>query len=194
MKIVKNNESGIKKAAMVLKSGGIVIYPTDTAYAIGGIYNDKKVIRQILQIKGRTDEKFTIICSSLSQVKKYFKFNVLKSKIATKYWPGPLSIVVSTKYAVRVPKNKTAQRLAKLTGRPLIATSANISGAKTIYSSQEIIKQFIKKKSHRDLMREKPDLMINAGKLPFNKTSTIVKITKKGVKLVRPGAVKILDY
>ena len=76
MKVVKPNKPGIKQAVQILKRGGVVVYPTDTAYGLGGIYNSKKVITQILKIKKRKDEKFTLIASSLNQVKKFFKIKL----------------------------------------------------------------------------------------------------------------------
>ncbi len=65
----------IYTAAQHIKSGGIVIYPTDTAYAIGCAFDNMPAIRAIMKLKGRKDVKFTIIASSLQQVQKYFSLN-----------------------------------------------------------------------------------------------------------------------
>lgn len=192
MKVVKPNKSGIKEAAAVLKRGGVIVYPTDTAYGLGGIYNLKKVTSKILKIKKRKDEKFTIISSSLSQVEKFFKLNSLQKKLAKKYWPGPLSIVVSSKFAARVPKNKIALALARQVGKPLIATSANLTGKQTIYDSKKIIKKFASKKNFRLYSaRQEPDLIIDSGRLKKIKTSTIVKVSNREIKVLRKGSVKL---
>lgn len=212
MKIIKPNKSNIKQAVQVLKRGGVIVYPTDTAYALGGRFNSKKVTKLILDIKKRRDEKFTIIASSLYQVKKFFKLNSLEIKLAKKYWPGPLSIVVSVKFAVRVPKNKIARDICRQVGTPLIATSANITGTKTQYNSKEIIKQFNNKKNPRldsrlsespastqrgenakRTARQEPELIIDAGKLKKTKTSTIVKVKSGKIKILRKGGIIITN-
>lgn len=184
MKIVKPNQAGISQAVEILKHGGVIVYPTDTAYALGGFFNSPKVIKRILKIKKRTDNKFTLIASSLSQVEKFFKLNRTQKQLAKKCWPGPLSIVVSSRFAVRVPDHKIAQNLAKAAGKPLIATSANLSGEQTLYSSDEIIKQFKNKKNQ-------PNLILATGRLRKVKTSTIVQVRTNKIKILRQGEKKI---
>lgn len=186
MKIVKPTKFGIDEAVSVLKHGGVIVYPTDTAYALGGIFNSQKVANKILKIKKRKDQKFTIIASSLSQVKKYFKLNSTQEKLGKQFWPGPLSIVVSKKFAVRVPDHKLAQALARQTGKPLIATSANLTGQTTLYDSQKIIKQFINAKNQ-------PDLILDLGKLKKIKTSTVIEVEDEKVKILRSGAARITE-
>ncbi|MBI3291001.1 Sua5/YciO/YrdC/YwlC family protein, partial [Candidatus Falkowbacteria bacterium] len=124
IRVVKPTKSGIKQAVAVLKQGGVIVYPTDTAYALGGIYNLRKVTEKVLKIKKRRDKKFTIIASSRFQAEKNFKLNSSQKKLAKKYWPGPLSIAVSRRFAVRVPKNAIARDLARLAEVALIASSA----------------------------------------------------------------------
>jgi L-threonylcarbamoyladenylate synthase len=184
MIIVKQNKKSLEKACAILKKGGVVVYPTDTAYAMGGIFNSKKVTEKILKIKKRKDEKFTVIACSFKQADDFFKLNFLQKKLAKKYWPGPLSIVVSKRFAVRVPKEKISITLSRLVGKPLIATSANISGQETLYNSKDIIKQFKDKKNQ-------PDLMVDCKRLEKNKTSTIVLCKGDRVEVLRPGSVKI---
>ena len=184
MLIVKPNKIGIQKAVQVLKQGGVIVYPTDTAYGLGGIYNLKKVIDKVLKIKNRQDKKFTLVAFSLSQVENNFNFSKPQKKLAKKFWPGPLSIVVSSNFSVRVPDKKLARDLAKIIGKPLIATSANVTGKKTLYDSKKIIKQFKNKKFQ-------PDLIIDAGPLKTKKTSTIVEVTRNQIKILRPGSQKL---
>lgn len=184
MEIVKPNKVGIQKAVKMLKAGGVVVYPTDTAYALGGFFNSPSVTKKILRIKQRVDRKFTLIASSQKQAEKFFSLSPLSKKIATQYWPGPLSLVVSKRFAIRVPDYRVARMLARYAGKPLIATSANISGSKTLYDSKAIIRQFVNKKN-------KPDLLIDAGRLPKRKTSTVVRINAKKITVIRPGAVTV---
>lgn len=183
MKIFKINNKNISQAVAILKNGGVIVYPTDTAYALGGIFDSKKVKQKILKIKNRQDDKFTLVASSFNQVNKYFKLNFLEKKIAKKYWPGPLSLVVSSKYSIRVPNNDLARKIARQVCKPLIATSANLTGKKTLYDSQAIIKEFLNKKNQ-------PDLIIDAGRLKKIKTSTIVKVNPDSIDVIRAGAIK----
>jgi len=182
MEIISKKD--INSAVAILKRGGVVVYPTDTAYALGGIFNSRKVTAKILKIKRRKDDKFTLIAADIAQVKKFFKLNILQEKLAKKYWPGPFSLVISKRFAVRVPANAVARRLAKGAGRPLIATSANISGGRTLYDDRAIIKEFKDKKNQ-------PDMILTAGKLKKIKTSTIVKVSRGKLMVLREGSIKI---
>ncbi|RJQ31952.1 threonylcarbamoyl-AMP synthase [Candidatus Parcubacteria bacterium] len=179
-KIQKKYLSQIKK---ILRNDGVIVYPTDTAYALGGIYSSGKAINKILKIKNRQDRKFTLVASDLKQVRKFFELNLKEQKLAKQFWPGPLSIVVSKNYAVRVPNNEIAKKLCRLAGSPLIATSANISGQATIYSAKEAVKQFADKKNQ-------PDLVVDFGRLKKIKSSTVVLIKNKEIIILRKGSVK----
>ena len=191
MEIVKPDQAGITQAVKILKTGGVIVYPTDTAYALGGIFDSPKVVKKILAIKRRRDPKFTLIADSLKQVVDFFRLSQPQKKLGKKFWPAPLSIVVSQKYAVRVPNHQLARTLAHLTAKPIIATSANLSGTKTLYDSKQIISEFSDKKSSRS-EGERPDLIIDAGKLKKVKTSTIVQITGGNkVEVIRNGSFKL---
>ena len=162
------------------------MYPTDTAYAMGGIFDNAKVVKKILQMKKRKDAKFTLIASDIRQVEKFFPLNKFEKKLAKKYWPGPLSLVVSRKYAVRVPKNALARELARIAQRPLIASSANISGKNPPFSIREFLKQ------HKN-NPNKPEYMLDCGKLIRKKPSTIVKVNIIGtIKIIRKGEISRL--
>lgn len=185
MDIVKVSPQVITKAAKILKHEGVIVFPTDTAYAIGGIFNSPKVVKGVLKIKERTDEKFTVVAADIRQVEKFFKLNKIARSLGKKYWPGPLSIAVSKKYAVRVPDNGVARRLAKLAGAPLIASSANISGLAANYSIGALLKNFRHKKNQ-------PVLVINAGRLKKNPVSTIVAVKNNKIVVIRPGSIKLI--
>lgn len=174
----------IDQVIKTLKNNGVVIYPTDTAYAIGCKFKSKKGIAKILKFKKRRDTKFTLIASSLYQVEKYFKLNSCQKKIAKKYWPGPVSIVVSKNFAIRVPANKIARNLARAAGQPLIATSFNISGQSAIYNLNVRTTLGL---SRHDI------LIINAGPLTKRKSSAILQCSQNKIKTLRHGpfAIKI---
>lgn len=169
----------IQQVIKILKKGGIIVYPTDTAYAIGCKFRNKKGIKRILKIKKRKDQKFTLIASSLAQVNRYFELNTCQIKIAKKYWPGPVSIVVSPQFSIRVPKNNMARSLAKGANEPLIATSLNISGKPAIYDLKKINKNIFFKNI----------FVLDKGPLTKRKTSTIVQCSRKKIIIFRQGEI-----
>lgn len=176
----------IKKAKKLIKMGSIIIYPTDTAYAIGCKFQNKTGIKKILKIKKRKDTKFTLIASSLAQVRKYFKLNTGQLIIAKKYWPGPVSIVVSPEYSIRVPKCDIARKLARSAGMPVIATSLNISGQSAIYDLQNISVG-----TGRDLSVQNINI-IDIGPLTKRKTSAIIQcLASKKIKIIRHGSIPV---
>jgi len=185
MQIVAATNTGIKQAAAVLKTGGTIVYPTDTAYGLGGVFDSVKVVRKILAIKHRTDKKFVLVAADLAQVKKFFTLNRAAQKLAKKYWPGPVSLVVTKNYSVRVPDNIIARKLCRLIGKPLIATSANLAGQPAAYSLTKILKYF-------SGVKNQPDLIVSAGRLKKIKPSTVVKVKRNKVVVLRQGVIKIV--
>lgn len=164
---------------------GIFVYPTDTAYALGCAYTDRAAIRKIMQIKGRRDPKFTLIASSLHQVEQHFKLSAIQRRLAKQYWPGPLSIVVSKRYAVRVPDQSIARTLARKVGVPLLATSLNLSGDPTIYDLRQV-------GTTLGLSLQKNNVhIIDIGKLRKTKPSTIVECVGEKIIMHRAGPIKI---
>lgn len=177
----------IYRAEKILRAGGVIVYPTDTAYAVGGVFNRPAVIRRVIEIKGprrRGNKKFTLVASSLAQVERYFNLPRAARQIAQQHWPGPCSIVVSKSFAVRVPASPMARTLARRAGAPLVATSANRSGGRTPYSVRAALRQL--------RGRIQPDFVVDVGRLPKRKTSTIVRVDEHGtLTVVRNGAVRI---
>ena len=169
MRILKPNRTGLAQAVRVLRRGGVIVYPTDTAYGLGGVFDSPAVTRKILRIKNRTDKKFTLVASSRRQVERFFPLHPLQKKLAGHYWPGPLSLVVSRRFAVRVPAHPVARTLCRRAGRPLIASSANRSGQPSPYRVTTVVAQFRNQK-------DQPELIIDAGPLPRRKSSTVVAI------------------
>lgn len=176
---VKIEEPRVRR---LLRRGGVIVYPTDTAYALGGKFNSSRATGRVLAIKSRSDRKFTLIASSLAQVEKFFPLMAAQRRLARRHWPGPLSLVVSRRFAVRVPKHPLARQLARLAGAPLIATSANRSGGPTPYTVRSALRQ----------LGEPPDVVLDAGRLPKRKPSTIIKVDGRGrITVVRAGAVVV---
>lgn len=198
-----SDKKNIQLAVRTLKRGGVVMYPTDTAYGLAADTKSRQGIEKIFKIKGRMKSKaLPLIAGSLSMANRYVKWTPIGKKLAQKFWPGPLTLVLETrnlnlvsqragrhivhngKIAIRVPDNKIAQMISKKLGRPITSTSANISGQPECYSAAEFLNQAIGQKFL-------PDLILDAGPLKKRKPSTIVDATVGSVKVVREGTIKM---
>ncbi|MFH1194040.1 MAG: L-threonylcarbamoyladenylate synthase [bacterium] len=184
MKIINIAKQSVTEAIAILKQGGVVVYPTETAYALGCDAANSRAKAKIFKIKNRpADKNLPIICATKKMAFDFFKFGKIERKLAKTYWPGPLSIIIKTKkqenkktrkqeIPVRVSSNKIARTISRGLGKPIISTSANISGKKTLYDAKKIAEIFSRQKNQ-------PDLILDAGKLPEKKPSTIIKIVPR---------------
>lgn len=140
-----------------------------------------------MHLKGRTDDRFTLVASSLQQVKRHFKLTPVMEQLAKQYWPGALSIVVTPKYAIRVPVMDIPRQLAKKLGVPLLATSLNISGQPPVFDLQQPVETTLGLSLLRD-----PDIsVIDIGPLPKKLPSTVVECFRGGYVVHRQGSVKL---
>lgn len=199
MKILKINPDNpekehLKQATNILLKNGLVVYPTDTLYGLGANALSKRAILKVYKTKGREFKKpLSVAFYSLSQAKKYVKFNSSALKLAQKFLPGPLTIVLPMKYkfpkkltfgskkvGIRIPDNKVALALIKECKFPITATSANISGREDPITAEDAVKQIGKK----------VDLILDGGKCKVKKPSTVVETSDNKIKILREGAIK----
>src|SRR5919199_4399394 len=190
-----SNKADIYKCATVVRSGGIVVYPTDTIYGIGcDPYNDVSVQR-IFRIKARNKEKpLPILAASLKDVEKIVSLGKIGKLLAMKYWPGALTIVSALKdsnisnqltagkrsVGVRIPDNKCILQLLEHC-KYLAGTSANISGEKPPKSALEVMSSPL---AHFDAL-------LDGGIVDKGIESTIVDIIDPvAPKVIREGAIK----
>lgn len=191
----------IQAAVNYLKKGGVIVYPTETAYALGCDATNMWVVRRVFKIKKRPLGKtLPLIAGSLAMVKRYCRLAGLEQKLAKKHWPGPLTLILryktqKTRYklakgvmakdktvAIRVSGGKIARALSRRLGRPIISTSANLAGGGECYSVPEVKKQ---------LGRQPEILILDGGRLKKRKPSTIAKIKDGRVEVLRQGSIKI---
>ena len=143
--------TNIREATLVLRRGGVIVYPTDTAYGLGAKFGNKYVARRIYKIKGRPGGKpLPVIVGSLVLARKFFRFSARELLLAKRYWPGPFSLLLQRKnvkgqmskvkcfVVVRVPDSKIARKLSTAIGEPIFSTSANLSGKGECYSPREV--------------------------------------------------------
>jgi L-threonylcarbamoyladenylate synthase len=179
----------LNKIVRILKNGGVIAFPTDTAYGLGAAYLNKKAIKKVFKIKKRPLRKnLGLIAADLKQVKNLFFLNKKEINLAIKHWPGPLTIVLKSKKgkreAIRVPNLKLARAICRKLSKPITATSANKTGKKECYSLTDFQKQLRDEKNW-------PDIFIDAGKLKKIKSSTIVKILNNKIIILRKGPVEL---
>ncbi|QUC64914.1 threonylcarbamoyl-AMP synthase [Nitrosopumilus sp. K4] len=186
---VNCDPQGIEKANEEIKKGGVVIFPTDTVYGIGcNPYNENSV-KKIYEIKSREETKFLPILSySKETTALIVEFDDVSMKLAEKFWPGPLTLVlklkddrlkkplkINNKIAIRVPKNNCVLQLLKKC-HFLIGTSANISGQES-FTDPEKCYQSIKGF----------DLFLDGGKISGGVPSTIAEVEDGKLKILREG-------
>ncbi len=189
----------LSKAITALKSGNIVVYPTDTLYGLGADIYNIKAVRKIFQIKKRSfNNPLSVAISDISELERIAFLNETSRCLARAFLPGRLTLILKKrsiipdfvtagleKVAVRIPDNEVALELLSEFG-PLTATSANIHGKKTPDIIKKISMQFKK---------DDISVYLDIGKLE-GKPSTIVDVTGKSIKLIRLGAIsekEILD-
>lgn len=200
MEEIKLNSSNriavLQKALEVLNRGGVIVYPTETSYGLGGDFFDQRVVNKIYKIKQRDKNKaLPVLVSDLKTASALVKFSPLATDLARKYWPGPLTLVLPYRYcdwhqcyqdslALRISSFAWTKDLVELFGKPLISTSFNLSKQASSYQVKEI-------KKYLDLLKIKPDLFINAGNLPKVLASTIIKVwLDDSWELLRQGELK----
>ena|SRR3989344_1003075 len=181
----------IKEAISFLKQGELVIYPTESSYAIGADFLNPKAIEKVHALKQEPKDKpLGIIISNLNQIKSIASLNLSAIKLANKFFPGQLNLIVKKidseeTISFRIPNNPITLELASKFDSPITATSANIHNSPALYEIEEIKRTF----------QDKVSLIIDAGdlneKIPV---STIFDTTKN--KTLRQGLIteaQILD-
>jgi L-threonylcarbamoyladenylate synthase len=190
----ENIGEAVERAAAVLSAGGIILYPTDTLYGLGGDAFSDAAFQKICSIKGR-DERRPIhaVFSDLSAVGQCAIMTPLGEKLARAFLPGPLTLVFEKKVelktgiahnlstiGVRIPKNRFCLALAQAFGKPYTTTSANVSNEKPLATVQEILAQ-LEDRAHE------VDLVIDAGPLSPEMRSTVVDVRGESPFIIRQG-------
>lgn len=188
----------IKKAVLILRKGGVVAIPTETAYGLAADAMNTEAIKKIFKIKGRPSTKpISLIAASLPMIKRFFYLNKKEVTLASRYWPGPLTVLLkpkkifprelsrgAKKVAVRVSSSKVAAALSRALQGLITATSANISNEPERYSKSAVRKTFSKRK-------HKPDMILDGGALIKRKPSTIAEVRNGKVIILRKGPIKL---
>ncbi|GHV67428.1 threonylcarbamoyl-AMP synthase [Bacteroidia bacterium] len=183
----------IRDIADTLRRGGVIIYPTDTIYAIGCDINSVKAVQRVAAIKGLKAEKaaFSIICRDLSNIAAYAKIDNETFKVMKRVLPGPFTFILKSSgklptilqskrktIGIRVPKNVITMAIVEELGRPILTTS--------VHDDDEVLEYM----TDPELIHEKYELLVDIvidGGYGQNVPSTIVDCSGDGIEVLRQG-------
>ena len=199
---IENNTSKyraeINEAAYVISNGGLVVFPTETVYGLGADATNADAVKKIYVAKGRpSDNPLIIHVADPCDAELYAYTNEVFYRLAKKFMPGPLTVVLDAKenvppitrgglktVAIRCPENEIARALISASGVGIAAPSANLSGTPSPTSAEHVIND----------MSGRVDVIIDGGRCDFGLESTIVKIECDGsLILLRPGKITVDD-
>lgn len=203
VRIGQNDGNQIKKVAGIVKTGGVIIYPTDTVYGIGCDPFNAASVRRVLHIKRRGEKHLPILVSGEDKARTLVEVDATALSLMKGFWPGALTVVLrrraetpselsfgGVKLGVRMPNHGLALRIIEACGGMLIGTSANISGNPPARSVEELDSR----------LERKVDLVIDGGVSTLGIASTVVEIGPSeedqparliapNVRILREGAI-----
>lgn len=193
MPIIKPTQENILKAAELIKNGEVIAFPTETVYGLGASIYNENAIKKIFHLKKRPYyDPLIVHISSFSQLKEIAYVEKEITDLLKKLWPGAFTIILKKKpvisdlitanldtVAVRYPKNKIALNLIKYTSTPIAAPSANKFSKLSPTRAEHVSKYF------------KDITIIDGGKTVYGVESTVVKIEKNTLYILRHGAVTV---
>ncbi|MDO8802863.1 MAG: L-threonylcarbamoyladenylate synthase [Elusimicrobiota bacterium] len=192
----KATPANIRKAAALIRDGGVVAFPTETVYGLGADGLNPEACARIFEIKGRPrfDPLILHECSAARARKLFSRVPKPALKLMRKFWPGPLTLVLPKArsvpdivtaglptVAVRVPANRHALALIKAAGRPIAAPSANSFGRLSPTTAAHVRKH----------LGGGPDIILDGGKTVIGLESTIITFVKGRPVLLRPGGLPL---
>ncbi len=188
------NEDVFLQAALIIKNGGLVAFPTETVYGLGANALDPIAVKKIYAAKGRpSDNPLIVHISEISEIYPYVKdISEKAEKLMDAFWPGPVTMIFKKTnlipaetsggldtVAIRFPENKAARFFIKKAGFPIAAPSANSSGRPSPTRA-----------SHVEFdLNSKIDMIIDGGYAEFGLESTIIDVSGEVPCLLRPGSV-----
>ncbi|MDO8635791.1 MAG: L-threonylcarbamoyladenylate synthase [Dehalococcoidia bacterium] len=194
MEIISADEKGLQRAVELLRAGGIGAFPTDTVYGLGARIDSETAIKKIFKAKGRSQgQPLPILIADAEQLRQIAaQIPPLVWKLVERLWPGGLTIVLpkapqiselisagGDSVGIRLPKHPVPVALIRGLGIPIIGTSANLSGQPSPVTAKEVIDQF----------GERLDFVIDGGRCPGGKESTIIDLTQQPPRILREGAI-----
>lgn len=180
----------IRRAAEILRGGGIIVYPTDTVYGVGCDLNDRKAIKRLIELKDRPKKKpFSVICPDFKDVSRYALVSNYAYKTMRRFLPGPYTFIVQASkeipklmvskqrtVGIRMPDNPIVLELVQEFGGPLCTTSVEFEEEETIHDPEVF----------HERLRDRVELILDGG-LAVSEHSTIVDLTVDPPAVLRAG-------
>ena len=197
--ILQPTEENLLRAAELIKRGELVAFPTETVYGLGADGLNVEACRKIFAAKGRpSDKPLSLHVSSLEMAAEVAKISAQAEKLFAAFCPGALTIILpknkivpdfvtcgKSSVGIRFPANDVALSLIKLSGCPIAAPSANLSGKTPPKNAQEVFSN----------LSGRVEIILDGGQCTFGISSTIIDLTAEP-KILRHGAIsaeKILE-
>ena len=190
-----SDDCGIERSGEILRSGGLVAFPTETVYGLGANGLNADAVKSIYEAKGRpSDNPLILHITSLEQAEQIAELNENAIKLARRFWPGPMTVVLPKKsivpervtgglstVAVRMPSNDTARKLINAAGVPIAAPSANISGKPSPTTAKDVARD----------MDGKIPIIIDGGDCDIGIESTVIDLAGDVPMILRPGGITL---
>lgn len=187
----------LRHAARLLRANRLVAFPTETVYGLGGDATSDRAIAGIYAAKRRPRNNPLIVhVATLAEARRLVQFNARAERLAKLFWPGPLTLVLKRRpgarlsrhvspalgtVAIRMPASRVAQALIEQSGRPIAAPSANHSGSVSPTQARHV----------RQSLGGRVAMILDGGACPVGLESTVVDLTGKTPRLLRPGGVAL---
>jgi L-threonylcarbamoyladenylate synthase len=193
MRIAEPTAQSVAEAARLLQDGQLVAFPTETVYGLGGDATNERAVAAIFEAKGRP--QFNPLISHVlgaAEAQAFVRWNETAEKLATRLWPGPLTLVLPRSpgspisllatagldtVAIRAPSHPVAQALIRAAGRPIAAPSANRSGAVSPTQAEHVAES----------LGDRVPLILDGGPCLVGVESTVLDLTSAMPTLLRPG-------
>jgi L-threonylcarbamoyladenylate synthase len=191
------SDGALEQILSFLHAGGVIAFPTDTAYGLGADPFNQEAVRRIFAIKGRSETKpILLLVNSMEMASRIATLSDRALAVAERFWPGPLTMILPARenvpslvtagtgtVGVRWADAPFAQRLLAAFDRPITATSANSAGMPSAVTVAEV----------RVQLGDSIDLIIDGGTLPARGGSTLLDLTEIPARLLREGPIAGAD-
>jgi L-threonylcarbamoyladenylate synthase len=193
-KILKANPVGIQRISQVIFRGGVAAFPTETFYGLGADAQNEEALEKVFRLKGREENKPLLLLIGKREWLSGFVRNVspIAQRLIEEFWPGPLTLVFEASshlsnlltadtgtIGVRLSPHPIAQALVQAVGRPITATSANLSGQPSATLASEVFRY----------LGKRIDAILDGGQTAGGLGSTVLDVTGPIPKIIRPGII-----
>jgi L-threonylcarbamoyladenylate synthase len=191
-RLVGMRSDDIREAAKLVRAGRLVAYPTDTVYGLGCNPFDADAVERLVKAKERVKGSLPILIDSFKDAERLGEMNTVAAALASKFWPGPLTLVVKTRVdlpqtvtadsllvGLRIPNHEIVRRLIQESGGAIIGTSANISRRPSLSTAREVLSE----------LKGRIDLVMDGGLAPLGRESTVVRVMGDEIMVLRERAI-----